>query len=63
MANVLLQFSQKSKNNKDELRVENDHIFNCLQNSLINVSLIGLKFLSILLYLYQVFIYKTYILS
>ena len=44
-------------------KLENSQIFYCLQNSLTNASLARLNFLSFfLLYLYQVLIYRTYIL-
>ena len=52
---------QRSQDKKNKLQAENSRIFHYLQNSLTNISLAVLSFLSyFLLHLYQVFIYGTY---
>ena len=60
---VLSKFLQKNQDKKDELQAKNGQIFYCLQNSLINASLVGLSLLFFFLsHLHQVLIYGIYVL-
>ena len=59
------RFLQRSQDEKKELQAENGRIFHCLQNLLINASLVGLSLSSsssFLLHLHQVLICGTYVL-
>ena len=63
---ALSKFPQKSQDEENKLRAENGQIFHCLQNSLTNASLAELSLSSsssLLLYLHQVLICGTYVLS
>ena len=59
-ADALSRFSQRSQNEEEELRAENDQIFHRLQNSLTSASLASLSFRPS--HLHQVFICGTYVL-
>ena len=62
-ADALSRFPQKSQDEEDELKAENDQILHYLQNLLTNDSLAGLSFQSALpSHLHQVLIYGTYVL-
>ena len=66
-ADALSRFPQRSQDEKNELQAENGQILHRLQNSLTNASLAGLNLSassssSLLSYLHQVFICRTYVL-
>ena len=62
-ADALSRFPQRSQDEKNELWAKNGQILHHLQNSLTNASLAELSFSSSLIsYLHQVFIYRTYVL-
>ena len=62
-ADALSRFPQRSQDEEDKLRAENDQILHRLQNSLTNASLVGLSLPSSLpSHLYQVLICGTYVL-
>ena len=64
-ADALSRFFQRSQDEQNELRAENSKIFHRLQNSLTNISLARLSFLSsssLPSYLHQVLIWGTYVL-
>ena len=62
-ANALSRFLQRSQEKEDELQTENGQIFNRLQNLLTSASLARLSLSSfLLLHLYQILIYGTYVL-
>ena len=58
-ADTLLKFPQRSQDEEEELRAENDRIFYCLQNSLISASLVSFSAPS---HLHQVLICGTHVL-
>ena len=45
---ILLQFLQKSQDEKNKLQAENSQIFCCLQNLLTNASLVSFSFFTLL---------------
>ena len=62
-ADAISKFSQKSHDEKDEIRAENGQIFHRLQNSLTNANLAELSFSSSLpSHLHQILIYRGYVL-
>ena len=61
-ADTLSQYPQRNAVEEDALQAENIKILHCLQSSLSNTSLSGLSTSAELSQLYQVFIYRTYVL-
>ena len=66
-ADALSRYPQRSQDEEDKLRADNGQILHRLQNSLTNASLAGLNLSassssSLLSYLHQVFICRTYVL-
>ncbi len=68
VADTLFCFLQKSQTKEETLRDKNSQIFHYLQTSLIKTNIAGLNLLGLawvvaISPLYQVFIYRTYVLS